>query len=102
MVAAHGYESVIVALYKYRPDTVQSLGVLLLYEREQSAKMEYMGNMLYNVACIMSAFGGVKEPSFPSFSKIFRRDTKEDDKRSADDIISGLCKRLKRMKKKKG
>lgn len=89
-----------VALYKYRPDNVHSLGVLILHDMEQDAKTEYIGNMLYNIACIMSAFGGVKEPSFPSYSKIFRRPKKED-KKSADEIMDGLCKRLKRMKKRK-
>lgn len=68
----------------------------------EQQKVEYMGNMLWRIACIMSSFGGVK-PEFPSFTEVFKKPSKKDN-RTADDIIGGLCKRLKKMKnsKKKG
>lgn len=90
-------------LYKHRPDTVHGLGVMLLYEKEQAAKMAYIGDMLYHMVSAMYAFGGVKDMPFKPFSALFHRRSKIEDKRSANDIITGLCERLKRIKgKKKG
>lgn len=98
MVAAHGYESVTVTLYKYRPDSVQSLGVLLLHDIEQEQKISYIGNALWLVTQEISAFGGAKS-TFPPFSEVFKKNRNED-KRTAEEIMTGLAKKLKRLKKR--
>lgn len=88
-------------LYKHRPDSVQGLGVMLLYEKEQAAKTAYIGDMLFHMVSAMYAFGGVKEMPFKPFSVLFHKQHKKGDNRSADQIITGLCERLKRIKDKK-
>lgn len=87
---------VIPVLYKYRPQNVHALGVLLSYETQEEAKRCYMANMAWMTVLAISSFGG-SNLEIPSYSDVFGEEKHETKQKTAeeicDDIINGLMAR---------
>ena len=87
---------VIPVLYKYRPQNVHALGVLLSYETQEEAKRCYRANMAWMTVLAMSSFGGANL-EIPSYSDVFGEEKHETNQKTAeeicDDIINGLMAR---------
>lgn len=87
---------VIPVLYKYRPQNVHALGVLLAHETQGEAKRCYMANMAWMTVLAISSFGGANL-EIPSYSDVFGAEKHETKQKTAeeicDDIINGLMAR---------
>lgn len=87
---------VIPVLYKYRPQNVHALGVLLAHETQKEAKRCYMANMAWMTVLAISSFGGANL-EIPSYSDVFGAEKHETKQKTAeeicDDIINGLMAR---------
>lgn len=87
---------VIPVLYKYRPQNVHALGVLLANETQEEAKRCYMANMAWMTVLAISSFGGANL-EIPSYSDVFGEEKHETKQKTAeeicDDIINGLMAR---------
>ena len=89
LLRAHGEERVTLALYRYRPGSVRSLGMLVGADAQQDAKNAYYGSALWMLIQCATSGGS----TFPSWHDMFGK-KKEAVEETADEIKNRIIRDL--------
>ena len=92
LLRAHGEDRVTVALYRYRPNSVRSLAILIGNDVEQDTKYAYFGSALWRIVQFLAR----GESSFPTWFDMFDHKKHAEKEQTADDIKKKVIRDLRR------